>query len=252
MLKANHVSVVYGDTMVVQDVSFHIAMGDWFMILGPNGAGKSSLLKALTGVISSQGRVELLGQAVQSYRPAERAQAIGFLSQVQAPSYAYRVEDVVQLGRYAYHNGPFARLKQVDQQKVAEALALTGLETMRQRTLDELSGGEVQRVFLAQVFAQDPQVLLLDEPTNHLDLAYQEEILSHIEHWLNQGNRAVISVMHDLTLARAYGNRGLLLANGRVIRQGNLSNVLSSANLEAAYGFDVQSLMQGRMKLWDV
>ena len=121
---------------------------------------------------------------------------------------------------------------------------------MRHASVLTLSGGELQRVFLAQLFAQAPQILLLDEPANHLDLVYQKQIFSLIREWLAQPGRAVLSVVHDLSLARAYGTHAVLMQHGRCVSQGPLDRVLTPENLQQVYGMDVYGWMQDMLKKW--
>ena len=114
-----------------------------------------------------------------------------------------------------------------------------------------LSGGELQRTFLAQVFAQNPQVLILDEPANHLDLIYQKHIFSLVKDWLKEPGRAVLSVVHDLSLARRYGTHALLLHGGKCIAQGRMREVLTPENLDKVYGMDVYKWMRELLGQWD-
>ena len=122
---------------------------------------------------------------------------------------------------------------------------------MAQRSALTLSGGELQRAFLAQVFAQDPKLLLLDEPTNHLDLVYQKQVFALIQDWLKKGHRAVVSVVHDLSLAKAYGSHALLLDRGRVLAFGTVKEVLTRENLARVYKMDVYEWMQRMLEQWE-
>ncbi len=134
---------------------------------------------------------------------------------------------------------------------VESALALTGMTAQRKQSVLTLSGGELQRTFLAQVFAQDPRILLLDEPTNHLDLVYQKQIFHLISEWLKQPDRAVVSVVHDLSLAKAYGDRVLLINHGRALAEGSPEEVLTSKRLDAVYQMDVYGWMRRMLSQWN-
>ena len=131
-----------------------------------------------------------------------------------------------------------------------KALEITGLTAPRHASLLPLSGGEMQRVFLAQVFAQDPQVLILDEPANHLDMNYQQQIFSLILKWLKEPGRAVLSVVHDLSLARRYGTHAVLLDRGKCVSQGLISEVMTPENLRQVYGMDVYAWMREMLSQW--
>ena len=133
---------------------------------------------------------------------------------------------------------------------VKEALERTGLTELRHRSVLTLSGGELQRAFLAQAFAQSPRLLLLDEPTNHLDLIYQKQIFALIGDWLQTPGRAVVSVVHDLSLAKAYGTKGLLLDGGREAACGDIEAATRPEALNAVYGMDVAEWMRGLLGQW--
>lgn len=249
MLKAEHVSVRYGDHAVVSDVSFHLEEGQWLMLAGPNGAGKSTLIETVSQGVPYAGRILLGGKDARTYRPSQLAKRIGVLAQRNAVGYAYTVEEVVGLGRYAHSGGLFGA-QDDGKDKVEQALEATGLTALRHASVLTLSGGELQRTFLAQVFAQDPQILILDEPANHLDLKYQQHIFSLIRTWLKTPGRAVLSVVHDLSLARKYGTHAMLMERGRCIAQGDMGSVMTRENLEAVYGMDVYGFMREMLGQW--
>ena len=130
------------------------------------------------------------------------------------------------------------------------ALEQTGLYEQRHQSVLTLSGGELQRTFLAQTFCQDPRLLLLDEPTNHLDLVYQKQVFDLIQSWRQKKDRAVISVVHDLSLARAYGTRAILLDRGRVVADGPMEEVFSDEVLNRVYRMDVREWMMRMLAQW--
>jgi iron complex transport system ATP-binding protein len=172
------------------------------------------------------------------------------LSQNHFVGYAFSVEEVVRLGRYAHRGGLFSARKPEDEAAVEEALERTGLAPLRRQSVLTLSGGELQRTFLAQVFAQNPRYLLLDEPTNHLDLVYQKQIFKLIAEWLKTPGRAVVSVVHDLSLAKAYGTQALLLHHGKTVAYGEVQPVMSPENLNAVYDMDVADWMRTMLGQW--
>ena len=178
MLYGDHITVRYGDFEVIEDLSFCLEEGQWLMLAGPNGAGKSTLIEAIAQGIPYTGNIRWQDQEIRKLKPAQLAQNIGVLAQKNNVTYAYTVEEVVGLGRYAYKSGFFSGEDEQGKVQVEKALEMTGLTDLRHASMLTLSGGETQRVFLAQVFAQDPQVLILDEPANHLDLKYQQHIFS--------------------------------------------------------------------------
>ena len=251
MLQGENISVQYGAQTAVHQVSFTLQPGQWLMLAGPNGAGKSTLIRAIAQTIPYTGRITLDGNDLRSLRPAERAKQIAVLSQHHSAQYGYTVEEIVQLGRYAHRKGFLSSKPDGEDPCVDDALSLTGLTEYRRRSVLTLSGGELQRVFLAQVFAQNPKVLLLDEPANHLDLPYQQHIFSLLSQWLQTSGRAVLSVVHDLSLAKKYGTHALLMHQGNCVAYGETDAVLTASNLQAVYGMDVYAWMQDLLSQWN-
>lgn len=250
MLKGENITVRYGDYTVLNNLSFHLEAGQWLMLVGPNGAGKSTLLEALSQGAPYTGRFLLEGRDIRAWKPCQVAQKIGMLAQQNAVGYAYTVEEVVSLGRYAHRSGIFSKGDENGAALVDEALRITGLTQLRHASVLTLSGGELQRTFLAQVFAQDPQILILDEPANHLDLVYQKHIFSLIGDWLRTPGRAVMSVVHDLSLAKKYGTHAVLLNRGQSVAQGPIDQVLTQENLQSVYHMDVYRWMQEMLSQW--
>ena len=250
LLDVKDLTVRYGKLTVVDGASFSLGKGRWLMIVGPNGAGKSTLLGAIAQIIPHEGSVFMDGAELGSVKPAALARKLGLLSQSHTVGYAFTVDQIVRLGRYAYRGGMFKEPGADNEAQVERALAATGMTAFRDHSVLTLSGGELQRAFLAQLLAQDPQVLLLDEPTNHLDLSFQKEVFHLIGGWIRDTGRSVISVVHDLSLARAYGDEALLMRDGRIIARGDVKTALSDENLSAAYGMDVRGWMRGLYEQW--
>ena len=250
MLQGKHLTVRYGRYTVIDDLSFHLEEGQWMMLAGPNGAGKSTLIEAIAQGVAYSGSFLWKDQDIRSLKPSQLAQKIGVLSQRNSVGYAYTVEEVIGLGRYAHKPGFFSAKDDDGKKLIEKALEMTGLTDLRHASMLTLSGGETQRVFLAQVFAQDPQVLILDEPANHLDLKYQQHIFSLIQQWLKAPGRAVLSVVHDLSLARKYGTHSILLDHGKSISQGIITEVMTPENLQQVYGMDVYAWMRKMLSQW--
>ena len=250
ILRGNHITVRYGSNTVVDDLSFHLEEGQWLMLAGPNGAGKTTLIEAIAQGVPYTGSIRWEGQDICTLKPAQLAQKIGILSQKNNVGYAYTVEEVAGLGRYAYRSGFFSNADEHGKALVENALKITGLTGLRRASMLTLSGGETQRVFLAQVLAQNPQVLILDEPANHLDLNYQQQIFSLIREWLQEPGRAVLSVVHDLSLARLYGTHAILMDHGKSISQGTIHEVMTPDHLQRVYGIDVYEWMQKMLSQW--
>ena len=250
LLEIRNLSVSYGNYHVLKDVSFSLNEGEWLMIAGPNGAGKSTIVNAVSQGISYTGDIFYMGKNLRSFRPGELARHIGILAQNHFVGYSFTVREVVRLGRYAYSRGLFRNGDEDTEERIGYALRMTGMEELADKSVLELSGGELQRVFLAQLFAQDPQILILDEPTNHLDLVYQKQVFSLISEWLTQPGRAVVSVVHDLSLAKAYGSHALLLQKGKALSCGPVPEVFSPEMLEKAFSIDVYEWMRSMLSQW--
>lgn len=251
MLTAANITVRYGDKAVVDDCSFTLREGQWLMLVGPNGAGKSTLISAIARSVAYTGSLSVKGEDIRGMTPARAARLIGILSQQHHVSYAYTVEEIVSLGRYAHRKGFLSRRDDDGEACIEQALKDTGMDALRHQSMTALSGGEVQRAFLAQVFAQNPDILVLDEPANHLDLVYQKHIFSLISQWLKVPGRAVLSVVHDLSLAKRYGTHALLLDRGRCVAQGTIEQTLTPQNLQQVYHMDVYGWMQDMLSQWE-
>ena len=251
MLEVRDITVRYGKTAVLDSFSLSVEEGQWLMMAGPNGAGKSTALGAIACSIPCTGELLLEGSDLKKKRSTERARVIGVLTQNHYVGYSFSVEEVVRLGRYSHSTGLFSKKDLRDDEAVEYALSVTGMEKQRDQSVLTLSGGELQRTFLAQVFAQEPLLLLLDEPTNHLDLIYQKQIFALIRDWLKEPGRAVISVVHDLSMAKAYGTHAVLLDKGKTAAYGTVDEVFSPEHLDPVYGMDVSEWMSGLLSVWE-
>lgn len=251
MLEVEHLSVRYGEKTAVDDVSFRVNAGEWWTLAGPNGAGKSSVAEALTRGVRYTGRIVLDEVEEHEYKQNEYSKKVGILSQNNAIIYDYTAYEVAEMGRYAHRKGFFRGQDPEGVKKVEQAIALTGISELRNRSMLTLSGGEVQRVFLAQVLAQDPKLLILDEPANHLDLPFQRQFFDMVKEWLKEPDRAVITVMHDLTLARKYGTHALLMSEGKATACGKIGEVMTRENLKQVYGMDIYGWMKESLEQWN-
>jgi iron complex transport system ATP-binding protein len=221
---------------VVSEVAVAVEAGELVGLIGPNGAGKTTLLRAVTGgarVLS--GEVMLDGRSLYSLARKEVARLVGVLPQQTATGFAFSARSFVEMGRHAHLSGFAATLGRADTAAVDRALMLTGTEHLASERLDRLSGGDVQRLTLAQALAQEPRVLLLDEPTSHLDLNHRLEVLDAVRA-LADGGLAVLAVFHDLDMAARYSDRLAVVADGGIGVQGPPAVVLTSETLSAVFG----------------
>ncbi|MET1081362.1 MAG: heme ABC transporter ATP-binding protein [Pseudomonas sp.] len=239
MLCAEQLQVCRGTQTVLAGIDLALQPGEVLGVLGPNGAGKSTLLGALCGELpAAEGRVLLDGKPLSAWSGPSRARRLAVLPQQSTLDFAFRVEEVVALGRLPHASG-----RERDGQVVAEALAAADAGHLIGRSYLALSGGERQRVHLARVLAQlwpgeQGQVLLLDEPTSMLDPLHQHTILQAVCRFAERG-AAVLVILHDLNLAARYCDRLLLLQAGRPQALGTPQQVLRAAPLYAVFGLEV-------------
>ena len=250
LLELRNVTVRYGTRTVLDSVSCSVKAGEWLMVIGPNGAGKSTMIRAVTGTAPYDGGISVEGVPIETIKPRELAKKIAVLTQNNSVSYSFTVKELVELGRYPYRRGLFGGRDPDDGQMVIDAINEVGLGGFEERSLLTLSGGELQRAFIAQLFAQDPNVLILDEPTNNLDLIYQKEIFELLEVWVKKENRAIVSVVHDLGLARAFGTKAILLDEGRTVASGPIEEVFLRDNINSAYELDIDEWMKRLYSHW--
>lgn len=250
MLRVEHLSCGYGGPPIVQDVSFHVGKGEKLCILGPNGCGKTTLLRGLANLLPHEGKVELMGQDLQKLSTRQRAQYIALMSQFSPATFDYTVYESVMLGRYAHQaNTLLGSASREDHRIVEECLHLTGTWDLRERLITRLSGGQMQRVFLARTFAQEPKAILLDEPTNHLDLRYQVELIDTLKDWVSVGERCVIGVLHDINLALSFADSVLLLNHGQIQNNCKLED-FDLTLLDDLYSMNVRGHMVASLQRW--
>jgi iron complex transport system ATP-binding protein len=235
MLEANDLTCQIGRRAIIERINLSARPGEVLALIGPNGAGKTTLLRALARLQRPAGGVVLLeGQAAWQLRPRQVARRLALAQQAGASDWPLTVKQVVELGR-APHRGWLLPLTAADRAAVESALHQVGLGQLRERRLDQLSGGEQRRVVLARALAQSPSVLLLDEPTAGLDLKYQVAILELARQLAHRDRLAVVVTLHDLNQAALIADRVALLVGGHLLAVGTIDNVLTPALLEAAY-----------------
>ena len=246
MISCRDVHVTLGTREVLTGLDLAVARGQWAVIVGPNGAGKSTLLRYLAGLVEGRGTVHLDGRPATSLRRRERARLVALVPQSPVVPDGIRVVDYVLLGRTP-HLRPLGVEGPTDLAAVHDALAHLELLDMADRVMSTLSGGERQRVLIARALAQGAPIVLLDEPTTALDVGHQQQVLDLVERLRGEHGLTVVSTMHDLTLAGQYGERLLLLDEGRIVVDGPAAEVLTERNLARHYGARVRIIHdQGR------
>lgn len=255
MIEVHNVRAGYGGDDVIRNITFSASRGEILCVLGPNGCGKSTLLKSIARVINYHGLISLEGQDAASYSRREFARKIAILSQNAQVFFPYTVYETVAMGRYAYGrntftSGIFRELFADDKNIIDNVINQLDIGDIRDRMIDTLSGGQLQRVFLARTLAQTPEVILLDEPTNHLDLKYQIELMRYLQSWVKRHNKTLIGVFHDLNLARYFADTAIVMSNGTTALQGTVSETLRSEKMRDIYGIDIRAFMLESLEKW--
>jgi len=238
LLSVNDVHFSYDSHTVLRGISFQLEPGVMVGLIGPNGSGKSTLIKVLSKVLKpTRGEVQFRGRTTARIPSVELARHVAVVSQDMTVAFSFTGIETVLAGRYP-HIGRFGFETQRDVEIARRAMAFTDTIHLSDRYIEEMSGGERQRVFLARALAQEPELLLLDEPTTHLDINHQIEIMDLIRTLHRERNLTVLSVTHDLNLAAEYCGRLLLMSEGRIVMEGSPSRVITDAAIKTVYGAD--------------
>ena len=215
-----NIQYAYARTPVLRDITFSVTPGDFFIVIGPNGSGKTTLMKLIAGIVPPDtGTLKILDRPIQSYSRKILARQIAFVPQSVPLDFPFTVKEVVLMGRSPYQ-GMLGLENKEDIEKTRQAIAFTGMAHLADRKMNQLSGGECQRAFIARAICQEPSVLLLDEPTASLDLSHQIRIMDLMEKLKAEKQITIVMVSHDVNLAAMYGNRLLLLDQGRIAEIG--------------------------------
>jgi len=226
----------YGSHSVLKGVSMEVAPGQVLSIVGPNGSGKSTLLRCLARVLKPQGGAVFLdGREAARISSRELARLLGYVPQAMGEVFPFTVLETVLMGRKPHLNWGVAK-KDLD--VVAQVVKFMGLDEMARRQMDQLSGGQKQKVFIARALAQEPQVFLFDEPTSSLDIRHQLEVLELVRELAGQQKRQVVMVLHDLNLAARFSDRMVMLKDGLIYAAGQPGDVLTPENVGAVYGVE--------------
>lgn len=223
--------------LVLRDVSLRIGDGDCICIIGPNGAGKSSLMAALLGLLPvSGGSVLLDGTPINRLSRRAVARRVAYVPQIHEGYMGFRVREVVESGRYAYLD-PLDSLSEEDHQAIRGAVEACRIESLLDRPLDTLSGGERQKVWIAAALAQQTSILFLDEPTNALDPAHQAELI-RIMRTFSAAGKTLLVICHDLNLPLMLGGRVLALRDGQAVFTGPVEALLDTDRLREIFHTD--------------
>lgn len=234
-------SVSYDGRTVVRGLFLELSTRAWVCLIGPNGSGKTSVLRAVAGLVSFTGEVDVFAKARGKLSGRELAKLVALVPQTPIIPPGMSVIDYVLLGRTP-HIPYFGAESRFDLEIVGNVLERIEMMSLASRPLDSLSGGELQRAVLARALAQEAPILLLDEPTTGLDIGHQQQVLELVDALRTERNLTVLSAMHDLTLAAQFADELLLITEGVLVAQGSGASVLTEEALRQHYGASVRIL----------
>lgn len=251
VIEIKNLTAGYGGENVLKNLNFNINNNENLGIIGPNGCGKTTFLRVISGNLPFKGEVLIDGISIKKYKSKALAKKISMLSQITQAYFNYSVMETVLMGRFAHQQGLFSSITQNDKELAVDALKLVGMSHYENKGINTLSGGQMQRVFLAKVICQNPDYVLLDEPTNHLDLSYQAELGDFLVDWSKSQKKCLIGVFHDFNIAVKISDKLLLLNSGEKIIMDDVKKVVASKELSTAYGIDVKNYMIQNLKMWE-
>jgi iron complex transport system ATP-binding protein len=239
MIEVDSIFFRYHQEWVLQKISFQVKKGEFIGVIGPNGSGKSTLLKILYRLLTPQ-RGEVLYDllSLKKMSRKEIAKKIAVVAQETYPIFPFRVIEIVLMGR-SPSLGPQMFESQRDLDIAKKAMEWTEILPIADRSIDELSGGERKRVFIARALAQEPEMILLDEPTSNLDIHHQVEFLDLVLSLNREKGLTILMASHDLNLASEYCDRLIFLQNGKIYKMGSPEEVMTRENIEKVYGCEV-------------
>lgn len=237
MMQVQNITQSYGQGKeILKDVSLTVRENEITALIGANGAGKSTLLSVMTNLLPAQsGQVLLHGQDIRNIKPNALAKQIAFLKQTQQLAIRITVNDLVEFGRFPHCGG---KLGTEDKRKVAEALDYLNMGGLASKYLDEISGGQRQRAFIAMILAQDTPYVFLDEPLNNLDIRYSVEMMKNVQRLVSDLGKTVIVVLHDINFASAYADHIVAMQDGVIAKEGPPGDVITAQVLNPVFAHD--------------
>ena len=239
-LKLENFSSGYKNNFVVSNINLSVNSGEWLGVIGPNGSGKSTLIKGILRIIRSfEGNIYLKNKDIKFFSNKKISQTISFLPQQLNSNLMLTVRQLVALGRSPYKEFWEFDLNKNDQEKINQSLNLVDMYGLKDKQINQISGGQLQRAYLALALAQEPEILILDEPTNALDLKYQIKLLEIIKDLKLNSNISVITILHDLNLAARYSEKIIALKNGKSIGYGSCNEIINEKFIKEIFDINV-------------
>jgi len=234
MMKVENVKFSYGNTQVLNGVTFEVDDGEIVTLLGPNGSGKTTLLRCMAKLLKpSEGYISIDGKELGEIGLKDLAREVAYVPQYIPNVFPITVFEAVLMGRIPYMN---LSPTDGDIEIVYRTLEMIGIEEFASRYIDELSGGERQKVFIARAIAQKARILLLDEPTSNLDLKHQLKVMNLITNLVRREGTSILMATQDLNLASKHSDKVVMLNNGKVLCSGKPEDVINEANIAKVYG----------------
>lgn len=239
-VETESLSIGYIHQLLFENLNLHIPRGEISVFVGSNGCGKSTLLRSIARLLKpTSGSVLLEGKDVHNMSSKDVAKKMGILPQFPVSPEGLTVHDLVKQGRYP-HQSWLKRWTEEDTEKVETAMEATCISDLRDRAVDTLSGGQLQRAWIAMTLAQDTDVILLDEPTTYLDMTHQIEILDLLFELNEKKNRTIVMVLHDLNLASRYAHNIIAIKDGKVDEQGKPEDIITRDLVRSVFGMECQ------------
>lgn len=237
MMKMEQIGKSYGDKAILRAVNLDIAPGKFTAFIGPNGAGKSTLLSIMSRLlVKDEGILLIKGQEIEAWHSAALAKELTMLKQQIHFQVKFTVEELVAFGRFPYSQG---RLTPEDRIKIDEALTYMDLQDFRHRLIDTLSGGQLQRVYIAMVLAQDTDIVLLDEPLNNLDIKQGISMMKTLRRLVAELEKTVVIVVHDINIASQFVDQMVCFKEGEIYCRGTPQEVMTEEVLSGLYDMNV-------------
>ncbi len=241
-MQVKSINKTYVDKQVVTDVSFSLPKGKVISFIGPNGAGKSTVLNIITRLIAQDsGAVDFNGVELKAWKAQELSKKMAILTQKNHTTMKLTVRELVAFGRFPYSQ---SRLTQEDYEHVDKAIAYMELEEFTERFIDELSGGQLQRAYIAMVIAQDTELVFLDEPTNNLDIYHSSNMMKLVRKLSEDLGKTVVLVLHEINFASVYSDYIGAFKDGKLYKFGEVKEVMTKETLKHLYNvdFDIQMI----------
>lgn len=238
MIELKNINMRYGAKLVINKVSAAITKGKITSLIGSNGAGKSTLLGIISRLIDpNDGTVIINEKNIKTYKNRILAKKLSTLKQTNHINLKLRVEELVSFGRFPYSNG---RLTKIDKDKIDEAIDFLELDAIKDQFMDEISGGQQQRAFLAMVMAQDTEYILLDEPLNNLDMKHSVQIMQTLQRLSSEKGKTIIMVIHDINFAAHYSDYIAALKDGKIIHFDITNKIIEPSKLKEIFEIDFE------------